>query len=79
MPVKKVRKQTYDPNKVKRGLGGPASADGTSEAMIWVLEGIVLIGLFCMFLEDNKGLWVRPRSLGPTDDSHREIRSGGQR
>jgi hypothetical protein len=46
------------------------------EAMTWVLEGIVLFGVFCMFLTDNKGLWVRPRSLGINDDSHREIHSG---
>lgn len=42
----------------------------------WILEGLLLIGLFCMFVDDNRALWERPRSLGPTDDNHLEIPSG---
>jgi hypothetical protein len=77
MPKKSVRKTTDDPNKVEVGVKvALPPGDGMIEAMTWVLEGIVLFGLFCMFLTDNKGLWVRPRSLGIGDDSHREIRSG---
>jgi hypothetical protein len=42
----------------------------------WILEGILLFGIFCMFLDDNRGLLVRPKSQGKNDDSHREIRTG---
>jgi hypothetical protein len=42
----------------------------------WILEGILLFSIFCMFLDDNRGLWVKPRSRGRNDDSHREIRTG---
>jgi hypothetical protein len=41
-----------------------------------ILEGFLLFGLFFMFLVDNKGLWLRPRSGGTNDDSYREIRTG---
>jgi hypothetical protein len=54
----------------------PPLREGMIEAMTWILEAILFFGVLCMFLTDNKGLWVRPRSLGPSDDSHREIRSG---
>jgi hypothetical protein len=42
----------------------------------WILEGILLLGVVLMFVLDNKGLWVRPKSEGPNDDAHREIRTG---
>jgi hypothetical protein len=42
----------------------------------WILEGILLAGIFWMFLDDNRGLWVRPAQQGNDDDSHREIRTG---
>jgi hypothetical protein len=44
--------------------------------LTWVLEGILLLGLFWMFLADNKGLWLRPKADGTDDDTHREIRTG---
>jgi hypothetical protein len=47
-----------------------------SEKLTWILEGILLLGVVWMFLLDNKGLWVRPKSRGPDDDTHREIRTG---
>jgi len=28
------------------------------EKLIWILEGFLLFGLVCMFLADNKGLWL---------------------
>jgi len=40
-----------------------------------ILEGFLLFGLFCMFLVDNRALWLRP-SGGTNDDSYREIRTG---
>jgi hypothetical protein len=46
------------------------------EKLTWILEGFLLLGLFCMFLVDNKGLWLRPAPRGASDDSHREIRTG---
>jgi hypothetical protein len=46
--------------------------------MTWILEGILLLGVFWMFMSDNKGLWTRPKSEGPDDATHREIRTGGQ-
>jgi len=46
------------------------------EKLTWILEGSVLFGLVCMFLADNKGLWLRPKSRGTNDDSHREVRTG---
>ncbi len=46
------------------------------EKLTLVLEGLLLVGLLCMFLVDNSGLWSRPRSQGTNDDSHREIRTG---
>jgi hypothetical protein len=47
-----------------------------AEKLTWILEGLLLLGVFWMFIFDNKGLWVRPKSEGPDDDTHREIRSG---
>jgi hypothetical protein len=47
-----------------------------SEKWTWILEGFLLFGLVCMFLADNKGLWLRPKSRGANDDSYREIRAG---
>jgi hypothetical protein len=44
--------------------------------MTWILEGILLLGVFCMFMFDNKGLWTRPKSDGPNDDAYRETRTG---
>jgi hypothetical protein len=46
------------------------------EILTLALEGFLLLGLGCMFLADNKGLWVRPMSQGPDDDSFREVSSG---
>ena len=46
------------------------------EKLIWILEGAVLFGLYCMFLVDNRALWSRPRSQGTDDDNHREIYTG---
>jgi len=46
------------------------------EKLTLILEGILLLGVLWMFLFDNKGLWVRPKSRGPDDDTHREIRTG---
>ncbi len=46
------------------------------EKWIWILEGALLFGLFCMFIADNRALWLRPGSQGPDDDSHREIYTG---
>ena len=46
------------------------------EKLTWILEGFVLFGLYHMFLVDNKGLWLRPKSRGTNDDSYREIRTG---
>ncbi len=44
--------------------------------LTWILEGLLLLGLLCMFLVDNSGLWSRPRPQGTNDDSHREMRTG---
>jgi len=46
------------------------------EKLTWILEGFLLLGLFCMFISDNRGLWSRPRSWGTNDDTHREMRTG---
>ncbi len=46
------------------------------DKLTWILEGFLLFGLVCMFLTDNKGLWVRPTSRGTNDDSYGEIRTG---
>jgi hypothetical protein len=46
------------------------------EILTLMAEGAVLLGLFCMFLDDNKGLWIRPMSQGPDDESFREVGSG---
>jgi hypothetical protein len=40
-----------------------------------ILEGILLLAVFRMFLDDNKGLWLRPKSDGPNDEGYREIRT----
>jgi hypothetical protein len=47
-----------------------------TENLIWLLEGILLLGLVAMFFADNTGLWVRPTSQGSDDESHREISTG---
>jgi hypothetical protein len=52
------------------------SGDLMIEILTLALEAFVLLGLCCMFLADNKGLWVRPMSQGPDDDSFREVSSG---
>jgi hypothetical protein len=46
------------------------------ENLFWILEGILLIGVVCMFFDDNRGLWLGPRAQGGSDDRHREIRTG---
>lgn len=46
------------------------------EKLTWILEGLLLFGLYRMFLVDNKTLWLIPKSGGTNDDSYREIRTG---
>lgn len=46
------------------------------ENLTWILEGILLVGLYHMFLADNTGLWIRPKSEGTSDDGWREMRTG---
>jgi|SRR5215472_2256610 len=41
--------------------------DSMSEKLTLILAGIVLFGLYCMFLIDNIALWLRPRG-GTNDD-----------
>jgi hypothetical protein len=47
-----------------------------TEKLTLIVEGFVLFGLFCMFLADNKGLWLRPKSQGLSDHSRREVYTG---
>jgi hypothetical protein len=47
-----------------------------AEKLTWILEGILLLGVFWMFLADNKGLWLRPKPQGTDDEGYRELRSG---
>ena len=46
------------------------------EKLTLILEGFLLFGLFCMFLTDNRGLWLRPKSQGISDLSNREVHTG---
>jgi hypothetical protein len=46
------------------------------EKLTWILEGLLLLGLYYMFLADNKGLWLRPKSNGTNDGSYGEMRTG---